>query len=1146
MEKLGTVENGGSILTNADVGVWAVEVDDGKPGRMYADATMLKLMGMEEGSSPEEVFKVWYESIDHESVEAVLEYIQTMYSGKRAEIQYPWHHPDGSIRYVRCGGVRNFEYTKGIRTEGTHQDLTEMVHMERAQKDAEEDRIRLREQSEIERDNERLRADALLYITEPSCSMEEFFNFFGKRIIAMTDCDKVAFRNMSGLKIMINKPGVLNPPPEVCMSCPFCKPTEEIYDENGILFMNDTQSGHNGLKPGAGCKAKSSLMKLVYANGKLAGVMTIHYINNSHEFTQRNFDTFETFTQILGVIIEKIEAREAYEAQIRLEEALSKEKAYNQALEKQHKELQEALQTADIFKKAAFLSACGYYVADLTADKIVSDIYRISGEESVDCYDDMPREATRTFSKAVEYFAYECVKTDSVQFLEIMNKDYLIKSFENGFHQREVTNWVNILEKENICIKHVAYLSYDESTGHVMATCILYDVTDQIEEQEMAARRINTIMRLSEHFEAIYDVDTKSGNYRLYSDSEKTLARLSGESDDFYELESKFEKVIFKEDRDAFRKMFNRNSIENELSVKRGVSKDYRIDVGGEPVWYRTQMVKYHDKDGERVIIGVFDVNDRYVEEKKKQQELEEALDKARAASNAKTVFLNNMSHDIRTPMNAIMGYTDLAKSHINDESRVEEFLDKIGKASGHLLSLINDVLDMSRIESGKLNIHESSNSISDMIHTIKTIFKTEAESNKIDFSIVVNNVTDETVMCDKLHVNQVLMNVASNAIKYTQSGGKVLLEISEKDILKEGYALYEFVVEDNGIGMSEEFLKTVFDPFIRAKSSTVSGVQGTGLGMSIAKTLVDMMGGSIKIESKLQKGTRVTLSFCFKFADKGTEDAVPDDMRLVNCLVVDGNPDECKKIVKLFEKNGIGAQWCISGLEAVDKAKAVMDTGEAVELFWIGSGMLGIDGEETADRIRKLGDSDKLKIVIMDDESIEKRRSYDSADMIVERPLFASDVSRTIATLYGINAENRKEKQTENRFDGKHLLLVEDNEMNREIAKEVLTEYGFAVETADDGIIAVNIIRNAYEETGRLPYDLILMDIQMPVLDGYSATAKIRKILENADFKIPIVAMTANAFEQDREKAMAVGMDDYIAKPIDVRLLRETLSRLL
>ncbi len=529
---------------------------------------------------------------------------------------------------------------------------------------------------------------------------------------------------------------------------------------------------------------------------------------------------------------------------------------------------------------------------------------------------------------------------------------------------------------------------------------------------------------------------------------------------------------------------------------------------------------------------------------------LETRLQKAEAAERAKTMFLSNMSHDIRTPMNAIIGFTTLAQTHVENVDRVQEYLSKILSSSEHLLSLINDVLDMSRIESGRLNIDEKECSISDVFKDMRNIIQTQMQSKQIDFFMDTVDVVDENIYCDRLHLNQVLLNLLSNAIKFTPAGGAVSLVIRQKPGAPIGYGAYEIRVKDTGIGMSPEFLEHLFEPFERERTSTVSGIQGTGLGMPISKSIIEAMGGNIEVESEQGKGTEFIVNLEFRLVEEPKKIEAIHELIGLRALVVDDSFTTCDSVSKMLVHIGMRAEWTLRGTEAVLRAKQAKEMGDEFYAYIIDWGLPDLNGLEVARRIRKeVGESTPIIILTAYDWSMfeEEARSA-GITAFCNKPLFISELRDTLAAAIS-QAEfeplHRAESPipaTAAKFRDKRFLLVEDNELNREIAQEILSESGFKIETAVNGEEAVEMVSNS--EPGH--YDLILMDIQMPVMDGYSASKAIRRLDDPALSQIPIVAMTANAFDEDQKKAMECGMNAHVSKPIDVVVLLDTIQRIL
>ena len=529
-----------------------------------------------------------------------------------------------------------------------------------------------------------------------------------------------------------------------------------------------------------------------------------------------------------------------------------------------------------------------------------------------------------------------------------------------------------------------------------------------------------------------------------------------------------------------------------------------------------------------------------------KTQELSEALKAADAANRAKTSFLNNMSHDIRTPMNAIIGYTALTTTHLDNRERAQDYLSKIAQASNHLLSLINDVLDMSRIESGKVTIEERPENLADILQGLRNIIQSDVHAKRLELFIESVDVADEEVFCDRLRLNQILLNLISNAIKFTNAGGTVALRITQKPAQRKDRGIYEFRVSDTGIGMSPEFVKSVFEPFTRERSSTVSGIQGTGLGMAITKNIVDMMGGTIQVESEPGKGTTFTVELELRFTAEHREMGPIVELSGLRGLVVDDDLVSCQSVSKMLRQIGMRAEWTLSGREAVVRTSEAIELADPFEVYIVDWSMPEMSGVETVRQIRRIvgDDSPIILMSAYDWSDIEAEARQAGVTGFVSKPLFASDLHNALEKSLGQAPAEPPAPDggpVEESFVGKRILLAEDNELNREIAAELLGEAGFLVECAENGQVACDMVRQS--PPGH--YDLILMDIQMPIMDGYAATKTIRAMEDKDMAKLPIIAMTANAFEEDREMAMNTGMNGYLAKPVDLDEMMKLLKGL-
>ncbi|MEQ2371177.1 response regulator [Blautia sp. CLA-JM-H16] len=528
----------------------------------------------------------------------------------------------------------------------------------------------------------------------------------------------------------------------------------------------------------------------------------------------------------------------------------------------------------------------------------------------------------------------------------------------------------------------------------------------------------------------------------------------------------------------------------------------------------------------------------------KMNQALSEAVRAAETANKAKSTFLSNMSHDIRTPMNAIIGFTTLAVSNIDDKKRVQDYLGKILSSSNHLLSLINDILDMSRIESGKIHLEETEVSLSEVLHDLKTIISGQIHAKQLELYMDAMDVTNEDVYCDKTRLNQVLLNLLSNAVKFTPAGGTVSVRIRQCHGTQKGSELYEIRVKDNGIGMSQEFVQKIFSPFERERTSTVSRTQGTGLGMAITKNIVDMMGGTIEVQTEQGKGTEFIVRLPFRTQPEHQRTEKIAELEGLKALVVDDDFNTCDSVTKMLVRVGMRSEWTLSGKEAVLRARQSMELGDAFHAYIIDWRLPDMNGIEVTRQIRSLGDDTPIIILTAYDWSdIEAEARAAGVTAFCAKPLFMSDIRETLMTAIGQSQSEPEDSvlpAAGSDFRGRCILLVEDNELNREIAVELLNEYGFLIDSAENGAEAVEKVKNS--EPGN--YDLVLMDVQMPVMNGYEATKQIRALDDPALAGITILAMTANAFDEDRKKALKCGMDGFLSKPIVIEELISTLQK--
>lgn len=545
------------------------------------------------------------------------------------------------------------------------------------------------------------------------------------------------------------------------------------------------------------------------------------------------------------------------------------------------------------------------------------------------------------------------------------------------------------------------------------------------------------------------------------------------------------------------------------------------------------------------IVIYAYKLRNEYLindELKRQQKILQDALLVAQKANDAKRDFLSRMSHEIRTPMNAIIGMSAVAFNYLDDKKRTADCLSKITFSSKHLLMLLNDVLDMSKIENGKLNIRQELFDLKNLVTSLADINYGLATAKGLAFEIVISGFKDELLLGDSMRVNQILLNLLSNAIKFTPKGGSVRLEIRMLRSASDKIWL-RFIVKDSGIGMKKEFLEHLYEPFEQADNGIARKYGGTGLGMAITKNFVAIMDGTIEVESQEGAGTTfmVDLPFGVSKVDKKTA-AEMEEMRV---LVVDDDNDTCEHAAVLLKGMGVNVDWALNGFEAIEKVRsACEDDGRCYDVCFIDWCMPELDGIETARRMRSYVGPDVLIIIISayDWSGIEEQAKAAGVNAFIAKPFFASNLYNMLLTVsrkpeLGFSAVGNKETYD---FGGKKVLLVEDNELNMEIASELLKFVNLQVEHAENGKVAVNIFRNSKEKE----YALIFMDIQMPLMNGYDAARCIRSSEHPAAGTIPIIAMTANAFNDDVQAAFDAGMNGHLAKPIDVEVLYKTIAR--
>jgi signal transduction histidine kinase/CheY-like chemotaxis protein len=666
------------------------------------------------------------------------------------------------------------------------------------------------------------------------------------------------------------------------------------------------------------------------------------------------------------------------------------------------------------FQQAMISDAVAFYEFNVTKDIVHGMDVHVFVDEDIVLPDAVGVNQSYSFTELTNDWAVTKVKSDKEAFCDFFNTQHLLQCYANGEREPWYEYWTTDVLDKVICVRQSFLLTKEEETGDIVAFTVIKDITEQKNKEEEFYRQIEMIEGLGEEFSSVYFGNMRKDEITPYRVS-RLMTSLFGikahEIRCYHDVFDQYiNRCVYNEDREMMLKFCTCDNICTQLRKQLVIYMNYRALIDGEIEYYQIKVVKVgHSQDVKEVVIGVRSVDEQIREAMKQQAELENALKEAEKANVAKSLFLSNMSHDIRTPMNAIIGFTTLALSSMDDKEQLKGYLDNILSSGTHLLNLINDVLDMSSIESGKIRLNMVTVNLVELIQYIQRVVKLQADEKNSHFSVEMVDIKNEYIYCDRLRLSQVLINLLSNAIKYTDSGGTILLRTTQVKSSAPGFAAYEFMVQDNGIGISDEFKERMFESFERERNSTISGIQGTGLGLAIVKSIVDKMNGTIKVISKLGEGSTFIVNISFEISNE--------------------------------------------------------------------------DSSERED------DSENLEEICI---------------------------------------------------EGRRVLLVDDNVLNRNIAKKLLNRSGIEVDEAVDGAAAVSQLEKSEEGF----YSAVLMDIQMPVMDGYEATRRIRQLQRQDLADIPIIAMTANAFDSDKELAEKSGMDEYIVKPFNIKIVVETLKR--
>lgn len=671
---------------------------------------------------------------------------------------------------------------------------------------------------------------------------------------------------------------------------------------------------------------------------------------------------------------------------------------------------------------------------------------------------------------------------------------------------------------------------------------IMFFYTLDITEQKLKERLLTGIAELD--YDNITDIDIRRGTYHQISFCSAQKNTIPDHGDFQKEIRIVAEHFMDESTAEEYLGRLDFHYIKARLEEESTYSfiLEMRDEYGSMRV--KRFQVFYISRELGRVCIARTDVTDVVRREQRQKEELAAALAAAEQANAAKSDFLSRMSHEIRTPMNAIIGMSTIAAKAIGDDEQVADCISKIGISSRFLLSLINDILDMSRIESGKMLLKNEKIPMEEFLCGVNAICYPQADAKGVDYDCIVDPVLDDFYIGDAMKLQQVLINILSNAIKFTKEGGKVTFSASQHKRMKND-AVLRFIINDTGIGMNEDFLPHIFEPFSQESVGTTTLYGGTGLGLAISKSIVDMMDGKITVRSIKGIGTEFTVDVKLGITEeekiRHNQKKQPYNFSHLKTLVVDDDVAVCESAVVMLHEMGIRAEWVDSGRKAVDRVREHWNQGLHYDMVLIDWKMPEMDGIETARQIRRIVGPDVTIIIMTAYEwsSIEHEAKLAGANLLMSKPMFKSSLVSAFSEVFGEKEEKRQEAESPSYdFTGKRVLLVEDNAINTEVAELLLSDRGFEVETAENGLRALEL----YSKTEAGYYDAILMDIRMPIMDGLSAAVNIRH-LSNTDAKtIPIIAMTANAFDDDIEKSRAAGMNAHLAKPIEPKRLYQTL----
>ncbi len=1068
------------IYAASRMGSWTIWLPDGKAPAMTADDQMQELLGIKgQGLTPEQTYDAWFSNIVPSSLQSVLDSVEKMEKIGRDENTYLWRHPVLGERYVRCGGTAK-QVEGGFLLSGYHYDVDEFIRAEKKK-----DEALMQQMAIIETLSKSFRNVFVANLTEGTAWVMRLEK--GYSVDAVTDVSERVF--------------------------PFDDVVERWVREN--VYQADKERMAKSLCCENLRRVFAEQDEYVGNYRSIEGGVMHHY---QYDFRRiGSTDNIVAGFQLIDAIVEEQTA--------------------------QQKRMEEQFAIIDSLS-SKYVSI---YLANINNG--TGRVIRMMDGNGLDKVTELSETEFSIESAVKRWIALNVVDEDKEKMLQVSALDKVRHALET--QDEYVGNYRSTEDGETH--NYQFNIKKIDDNGNVIVG--FQNIDAIIEEHEMQEEKqraleqarmqderehAEVINSLSTIYSTIFRADVETHRYEILVSVPlmKKVAEKTGNFDDV--KEKIIESFMMPEFRAELRAFLDLNTLADRMENVNTVMTDYKAPTGQ---WMQARfIVKRRDENGrvKEILYVARDITKEKNKELEQQAALTHALAAAQQANKAKTTFLNSMSHDIRTPMNAIIGFTALAQTHIEDQGQVQDYLAKISTSSTHLLSLINDILDMSRIESGTVKLDEKPVHIPDLLHDLRTMIQGLVNAKNLNLFIDTQDVVNEDVLTDKLRLNQVLLNIASNAIKFTQPGGDIMIRLMERPCSLKHYTTYEFSVKDNGIGMSKEFIGHIFDTFSREYSATVSGIQGTGLGMAITKNIVDMMGGDIQVESEEGKGSLFTVTLTLRIANEPVRYAPIPELLGARVLVVDDDINTCRSVSKMLRGIEMRPDWTTSGKEAVVRAQDAAEMKDEYNAYIIDYLMPDMNGIETVRRIRK---------VIREDVPIIVLTAYDWADFehearaagvtaFVSKPIFMSELRAVLTRPVEGNVQQPAKRTYD--YTGKRVLLVEDNELNREIATAILEETGIVIDSANDGDEAVAAVIAAPADR----YDVVLMDIQMPKMDGYTATREIRTLPDNRKANIPIVAMTANAFEEDRQKAYESGMNGHIIKPISIDAIANVLDK--